>query len=440
MKLQIEKMVYGGAGLAYPADGAGAGKAVFVAFALPGEVVEVQLADETSGHGDAALVQVIEASPDRVEAVCAHFGACGGCQYQHADYAAQLAMKAGILREMLERAGVSALPEVQVHAGEAWGYRNRIRLRVAKVEGRLRVGYSRRSGDAFLAIEECPIAAPVLWRAAKAFLQLAETDAAAERWIRSAVEVEFFTSADESRLQMTVLVRKGLKYGFAGLCQGLKKLVPELVGAGVAVLGAEVAQRGRRMERPKVGEGWGAAGLMYGAAGREYWVSRGGFFQVNRFLVDEMVRVVTEGRKGLIAWDLYAGVGLFARALAEGFEQVVAVEGSPVAAGDLANSFKVKGMRAVCASTVEFLRGAVVQRERPELVVMDPPRAGVGTEVCALLARVKAATMVYVSCDPVTLARDLKMLVDSGYRVVEVHLVDMFPQTFHLESVVFLER
>jgi 23S rRNA (uracil1939-C5)-methyltransferase len=126
--------------------------------------------------------------------------------------------------------------------------------------------------------------------------------------------------------------------------------------------------------------------------------------------------------------------------LAEGFEQVVAVEGGEVAAGDLAKSLKGKGMRAVCASTVEFLRGAVVQRERPELVVMDPPRAGVGAEVCALLARVCAREMVYVSCDPVTLARDLKAMVEAGYRVVEVHLVDMFPQTFHLETVVFLQR
>ncbi len=439
MKLQIEKMVYGGGGLGRRADSEGEGKAVFVPFTLPGEIVEARL-DETSGHGDAVLLQVIEASLDRVEAGCAHFGACGGCQYQHAAYAAQLRIKTGILRETLERAGVVELPEIQVHAGETWGYRNRIRVRVAKVSGALRVGYSRRGGDEFLPIEECPIAAPVLWRAAMALLQLAEMDAAAGRWLSSAVEVEFFSSADESRLQMTVFVRKELKVGFAAVCDGLKRLVPELVGAGVALLGAETAQGGRRMERPKVEAGWGAAGLMYGATGREYWVSRGGFFQVNRFLVDEMVRIVTAGRKGLIAWDLYAGVGLFARALAEGFEQVVAVEGGPVAAGDLAKSFKAKGMRAVGASTAEFLRGAVVQRERPELVVMDPPRAGVGREVCDLLSMVCAREMVYVSCDPVTLARDLKLLVDSGYRISELHMVDMFPQTFHVESIAVLSR
>jgi 23S rRNA (uracil1939-C5)-methyltransferase len=440
MKLQIEKMVYGGAGLAHQADGEGAGKAVFVPFTLPGEVVEAALAGERDGYGEAALVKVMEASSERVEAGCAHFGVCGGCQYQHADYAAQLKMKVGILRETLERAGLVGLPEVQVHAGEAWGYRNRIRMRVGEVDGALRVGYSRRGGNEFLPIEECPIAAPVLWRAASGLMQLASVDEAAKRWMRTVVEVEFFATADESRLQMTLFVRKELARGFTELCEGLRGLVPELVGGGVAVFGPEMKQKGRRAERPKAGARWGAEGLQYLAAGRGYWVSRGGFFQVNRYLVDEMVRVVTGGRKGLIAWDLYAGVGLFARALAEGFEQVVAVEGGEVAAGDLAKSLKGKGMRAVCASTVEFLRGAVVQRERPELVVMDPPRAGVGAEVCALLARVCAREMVYVSCDPVTLARDLKAMVEAGYRVVEVHLVDMFPQTFHLETVVFLQR
>jgi 23S rRNA (uracil1939-C5)-methyltransferase len=141
-----------------------------------------------------------------------------------------------------------------------------------------------------------------------------------------------------------------------------------------------------------------------------------------------------------MAWDLYAGVGLFSRALARGFDQVVAVEGAETAALDLSRALKGKGMRAVCASTADFLRDAVVQRERPELVVMDPPRAGVGAEVCALLARLKATELVYVSCDPVTLSRDLRAMVDSGYTLVELHMIDMFPQTFHIESVAVLKR
>jgi 23S rRNA (uracil1939-C5)-methyltransferase len=444
MKLQIEKVVYGGAGLAHQTEGEDAGRAVFVPFTLPGETVEAHLVAARTGHAEAELVQIIAPSNVRVEARCPHFGQCGGCQLQHAEYASQVQIRVDTLRETLERAGLTSLPEVEAHRAEPWGYRNRIRLRVVAVDGALRLGYNRPGSHEFLPIEQCPIAAPLLWRAAVALLQVAANDPAAERWFRAAVEIEFFTTGDETKLQMTLFVRKELSAGFDRLCEALQALVPELTGAGVSLLAKESAQKRRRTERPltgaKTGAKWGADGLAYSAAGQDYWVSRGGFFQVNRFLVDEMVRIVSDGRSGCMAWDLYAGVGLFSRALARGFEQVVAVESAETAALDLSRALKGKGMRAVCASTADFLRDAVVQRERPELVVMDPPRAGVGAEVCALLARLKAAELVYVSCDPVTLSRDLRAMVDSGYTLVELHMIDMFPQTFHIEAVAVLKR
>lgn len=436
MKLRIEKMVYGGAGLAHPTEGKGAGQAVFVPFTLPGELVEARQTENKSGFASAQLVQVIEASSERVKPGCEHFGECGGCHYQHASYDAQLALKTDVLRETLGRAGLTDLPEVQIHAGEPWGYRNRIRLRVANVEGLLRVGYVRRGSNEFLPVKMCPIAAPVLWRAATALLELAG-DADGSQWIRAAVEIEFFATKDESKLQMIVFVRQKQTARFDTFCERVRGLLPELMGAGVLMLRAEGSQQGRRMERPKVIAAWGAEGLSYATAGEKYWVSRGGFFQVNRFLVDELVRIVAAGRRGTLAWDLYAGVGLFSRALSAGFDEVVAVE---AVADDLAKTFKGAGKRAIASTTLEFLRGAVVQREKPELVVMDPPRAGVGAEVCELLGRVGAKEMVYVSCDPVTLGRDLKAMVDFGYRINKLHLVDMFPQTFHQETVVVLRR
>src|SRR6185312_15170832 len=161
MQLRIEKIVYGGAGLAHQNEGEGAGKAVFVPFTLPGELVDARRKESSGGFGDTELVQVLEASGDRVKPGCAHFGECGGCHYQHAKYETQLALKTEILRETLERAGLAELPEIQVHAGEPWGYRNRIRLRVAEVEGAWRVGYLRRGSNEFLPVTMCPIAAPV---------------------------------------------------------------------------------------------------------------------------------------------------------------------------------------------------------------------------------------------------------------------------------------
>jgi 23S rRNA (uracil1939-C5)-methyltransferase len=434
MKLQIEKAVYGGAGLAHQTEGKGAGRAVFVPFTLPGELVEANLLEHKDAFGEASLVQVLSGSEDRVKPACMHFGLCGGCHYQHAAYSAQVRMKVAILRETLERAGLTTPLTIQTHTGEPWTYRNRTRLRVESLDGVRRVGYNRRGSNEFLAIQECPILAPLLWRAAEALRQVAAESSTATRWLRRAAEVEFFITGDEKKLQMTVFVRKQ-HAGFSALCERMHQLVPELTGADASLLSPGGPRR--RAQSPRQLESWGAKGLNYRAAGEDYWVGSGGFFQVNRSIVDELVRIVTIGRQGAIAWDLYAGVGLFSRSLAKVFQQVVAVE---AAANDLPKSFKGSGKRAVEATTAEFLRSAVVQRERPELIVMDPPRAGVGAEVCALLARIAAPEIVYVSCDPVTLARDLKALVAAGYNVVELHMVDMFPQTFHLETVAVLRK
>jgi 23S rRNA (uracil1939-C5)-methyltransferase len=361
-----------------------------------------------------------------------HFGECGGCHYQHANYAAQLAIKSEILRETLQRAGLGVLPDVQTHSAEPWSYRNRTQLRMAMQEGDLRVGYNRRGTNEFLAIRECPILAPLLWRAAKALMQLATEDSAAGRRARDIQEVELFADTDEQKLQMTLFVQKD-QPGFNGLCQRMKELLPELAGAGLSLLpqGAH-----RRAQKSRQLQSWGHDGFSYRAAGESYWVNRGGFFQVNRFLVDDLVSIVTTGRSGRLAWDLYAGVGLFSRVLARAFQQVVAVE---AAGNDLAKSFKGAGRQAVESTTVEFLRKAAVQRDRPDLVVMDPPRAGIGSECCALLSKISPQEMVYVSCDPVTLARDLK-LMEAGYTIAELHMVDLFPQTFHLETVVVLRK
>ncbi len=423
MKLTIEKAVYGGAGLARDPDG----RAIFVPYVLPGELVDIALEEPGSGPIKGMLNHVEEASAGRREARCRHFGRCGGCQYQHATSELQLAMKADILSETLERAGLRDRPKMMVHAGEPWGYRNRIRLRVEEVAGAIRVGYNLRDTREFLPISECPISAPLLWKAATELTELSRTDRRCAAWLRSSGEIELFATGDEVSLQMTLFLREERSEGFAEFCERVRGVVPELVGAGTS------------LGRAAVGASWGRGGMSYVVANKGYWVTRGGFFQVNRFLLEELVGVVTGGRKGLIAWDLFAGVGLFSRVLADGFERVLAVEANATAIRDLVSA-KEPNVRGLPAVVGDFLRGAVLERERPDLVVMDPPRAGAGAEVCGLLARMQVPEIVYVSCDPTTLARDLRRMVDSGYNLAELHLVDLFPQTFHLETVAVLRR
>jgi 23S rRNA (uracil1939-C5)-methyltransferase len=276
----------------------------------------------------------------------------------------------------------------------------------------------------------CPIAAPLLWRAAETLLGL-EGDAA--RWVQSAEEVELFTNHDQNKMQLTLFLRKEPKGSFRDFCETLHAILPELTGAGVVLI---EGNRGRKIQRFHQGARWGADGLAYTVGNESYWISRGGFFQVNRTLLNQFVDLITGGRRGKLAWDLYAGVGLFSQVLARSFTEVIAVE---AAGSDLTRSFRGTGRRAIEATTVEFLRQAVLERDRPQLVVLDPPRAGVGSEVCSLLLRVKPEEIVYVSCDPTTLGRDLKQMVDSGYTLHELHMVDMFPQTFHQETVAVLK-
>jgi 23S rRNA (uracil1939-C5)-methyltransferase len=166
-------------------------------------------------------------------------------------------------------------------------------------------------------------------------------------------------------------------------------------------------------------------------------VSAGSFFQVNRFLVRELVQTVVGDFHGKIALDLYAGVGLFGAHLSKRFDQVFAVESSPNSGADLqANA--VKNVVPVRSTAEGFLPRCI--NMQPDLVVVDPPRAGLGAKATQLMAALRVKRIVYVSCDPATLSRDVRLFLETGYHVEQVHLVDLFPQTFHIESVVRLAR
>jgi 23S rRNA (uracil1939-C5)-methyltransferase len=407
-----------------------------------------------------ALTDVLD--EDRATPPCPHFGPCGGCQLQHLTYSAQLALKADRLRALFTAAALD-VPEIQLHPSPPLGYRNRIRLTLAEAGGQLRSGsltstsHRPEAGNeqpAFLPITQCPIAAPILWRTTETLLGLINASPAA--WLRRPQfkldQLELFTTADGSTLQFTLFLRSSarslpaqLASAFTALCESIRTSIPQLSGASIAILPAASPTRSRRNEIARPGPAWGSSGMPYAVPGgpadnsrlTTWWVPRGAFFQVNRFLIPELLSLVTSARSGPLALDLYAGVGLFSRALAQTFSRVIAVEVAEPAASAL-SATKLTSLHAVKATTLDFLRSAVVDRDRPDLIVLDPPRTGAGVEVCSLLARLAAPTLIYVSCSPETLPIDLGPLVRSGYSVSELHLFDLFPQTNHIETVVIL--
>jgi 23S rRNA (uracil1939-C5)-methyltransferase len=418
--VQIEKPIYGGAFLARDE-----GKATFVPLTLPGEHVRARIVEDKRSYATAEPEQIIAPAPNRVVPRCPHFGECGGCSYQHANYEMQLEWKKSILRETLERGGVKVPEKFEVLAGDPWQYRNRIRI---AFDGHGRVGYRSRRSHEIVPIAECPIAAPLLVRGALGAVEILQGGSHALK----PIEISLFCNSDETQMLASVFVREAANTALGRFAEEWKERIEGLAGV-------ELVVEGERDVAPHAIERWGATSIMYRAGGIDYRVDHGAFFQVNRWLIDGLLDRVAAGRRGTLAWDLFAGVGLFARRLAESFEQVIAVESAKTATQALAWNLKETTARSINADTFAFLKSSATM-SRPDLIVVDPPRTGLGAEPSALVAGVGTPHIVYVSCDPATLTRDLRVLTGAGYSLGSVTLADLFPQTFHLETVVELHR
>lgn len=440
MRLRIEKAVYGGDGL-----GRDEGKAVFVPLTLPGETIEAQITRDKGSFAHAALVSVLEPAPGRVAPPCPYYGGCGGCQYQHATYPLQLTLKQQALQESLTRAGLGELPAIATHSALPWEYRNRIRLHVRPHDHAL--GYRQLSSHNILPVQECPIAAPLLQDA----LGTLQTLAAGHRAGDWCEEVTLFTDASSESLLLALTLRPGSTVPFPRLerlCRSLNEQFSSLRGAAVfpskirntrerrsSAMSAEDAESTGDSAAGSLVAVWGEPELSYKVGHLDYRVNVGAFFQGNRFLVDTLRQLVLgKGPRVATAWDLYAGVGLFACAMAGQGTAVTAVEGAKISAADLRRNLG-HGVRQT--STHAFLAGHT--GPSPERIILDPPRNGLGIEASRLLAGIRSPSITYVSCDPATLARDLRVLVDAGYTISSLDLLDMFPQTFHLETVVHLQ-
>ncbi len=386
----VEKWVYGGRGLAR-VDG----QAWLIPFVLPGETVRAEAGRRRPGLVEARLLEVRAPSPERRDPPCPYFQRCGGCHYQHARYEYQVAQKREVLREALRRLGkVEAPDQIETAAAPPWEYRNRVQLHLAGGE----IGFLETGSNRVCPVEHCPVAHPELNRALGALRRMAR-DSRFPRFLKS---LELFTNGTEVQVNALETARP-LARRFFEWCAG------SIPGAA-------------------------AGTLDYAVSDRVFRVGHRSFFQVNCFLIEELARRAVEGESGGTALDLYAGVGLFSLALAGRFDSVTAVESGAGAAGDLAFNASRAGLEVrVERSTVEaYLEGLA---QPPDFVLADPPRAGLGKTVVRELNRLRPPRVTVVACDPATLARDLGGLAAGGYRLERLTLVDLFPQTFHLETI-----
>ncbi|MBI4465787.1 MAG: 23S rRNA (uracil(1939)-C(5))-methyltransferase RlmD, partial [Acidobacteria bacterium] len=413
----IEKMVYGGEGLARTPQGV-----LLVGGVLPGERAKVQIEEKRHGVRRARLRELLVASPERVIPDCPYFGRCGGCQYQYASYQRQLELKREILIECFERIGKLRLEiPVTLVPSEPWHYRNRTRFQIEKQAAAFQIGYFELSSHRLCPVERCPISAPAI----NAAIEKLNQGVGASHFPDGKAEIELFASDSGQALLATVYSPAAPPENFGEM---LMSAIPEVKSVGWFE---------KLSRRQKV---WGEGFIVYHVGEFHYRVSHDSFFQTNRFLPESMIRAALGDLEGTRALDLYAGVGFFTIPLARRFAQVTAVEAHAASAQDLATNAGVVGTRArACHSNVEkFLSGVT---KKWDAVVVDPPRSGLNRVVIGHLCRLRTPRLVYVSCDPTTLARDLKALMEGAeYRIRSLHLVDQFPQTFHVETVVHLDQ
>lgn len=417
-ELTAQKLVYGGEALGHHE-----GRAVFVPLVLPGERAEVEVVRTAKGVAHARPLRIIEASPERVEPPCPYFSRCGGCQYQHLGADLQLAAKREILRETLRRIGKVAWDsEIALHTASPWNYRNQAQLKVAhQSDGRVDLGFFEGESHRLVPIDECRILSPRL-NAVLGELRSAEWSSR----FGECREIDLLADDRDERVAVTVRGRIGQDEAEAAARDMLGKL-PGVVSVAIDSEG-----------QTRV---YGESGLEYCVGEFRYHISSGSFFQASRYLLPKLVEAVTDAPPGKLALDLYAGVGLFTLPLARRFAQVIGVEAGSSAVADLAvnaQAHSLANIRAADETAFDFLR-RFAQAE-PDLVVLDPPRAGVETRALKLLAGCRPKQIHYLSCSPPTLARDLDFLLRRGYQIISIALFDMFPQTYHIESLVKLFR
>jgi 23S rRNA (uracil1939-C5)-methyltransferase len=400
--------------LAYGGDAMGRledGRAVFVPVGLPDERVRIRLTEEKRGFARGELVEILEASPHRNIPRCKHFGVCGGCHYQNLPYEEQLKAKREILRDQLTRIGRIENPPVQdmVASPNPWNYRNHVQFHLTE-EGKL--GYVG-AGISF----------------AKGIIPITECHLPEESINSLWPQLEFEPATNIERISLRVGKENDLMLVLESDSAESPELEiePEISVAHVFEENAVVIAGNDHIVIPVLG--------------RDFRVSAASFFQVNTAMAEKMVQHLLTFLPVSLSTtllDVYCGVGLFSAFLASKCERVIGIESSPAACEDFSFNLdefdNIELYEGLAEEVIPYLEA------KPDIVLVDPPRAGLEKRVVDGILKRSPQVIAYVSCDPSTLARDSKRLIESGYKLKQVTPFDLFPQTYHIESISLFER
>jgi 23S rRNA (uracil1939-C5)-methyltransferase len=405
LEVDLTAFAYGGDAFGRLPDG----KAVFVPFGLPGERVRVRLADEKPRYARGELLEVLEPSPERISPRCVHFTTCGGCHYQHMPYDVQLEAKRHILREQLERIGKFSSPPVQpaVPSPRPWNYRNHVQFHLTS-QGNL--GYHQANSKGVFPIRECHLPEPAI----------------NTTW----PQLEFETIPGLERIGL----RLGIDDDLQLILESEDLQAPELSVEELSISVVHLSPAGSLVLA-------GSDHVFIEVLGRPFYVSAGSFFQVNTLMAEAMVKHLLENlpiSEQATVLDIYCGVGLFSAFLAERSARVIGIESSPQACDDFSVNLDEYDNVELYEAPAEDALPAI--KTRPDILLVDPPRSGIDLRALDGILAMRAPFLAYISCDPATLARDGRRLAQGGYRLKSVTPFDLFPQTYHIESISFWER
>jgi 23S rRNA (uracil1939-C5)-methyltransferase len=406
-EIRLTTLAYGGDAMGRLNDG----RAVFVPFGLPGERVRVRLTEEKRGFARGELIEILEASPHRIVPRCKHFGVCGGCHYQNLPYEEQLKMKTAVLRDQLTRIGKIEDPPLRemIASPNPWNYRNHVQFHLTEAGKLGYVGAGTSFAQGIIPITECHL----------------PEESINSFW----PQLEFEPDANVERVSL----RAGKADDLMLVLESDSAESPELeIEAEISV--AHVFEENAVVIA-------GNDYIVIPVLGRDFRVSAASFFQVNTALAEKMVEHLLANIPVMTATtflDMYCGVGLFSAFLAPKCKKVIGIESSPSACEDFAINLDE-------FDNVELYEGLAEEiiphiKAKPDIVLVDPPRAGLDKQVVDGTLKLNPQVIAYVSCDPSTLARDSKRMIEGGYKLKQVTPFDLFPQTYHIESISLFEQ
>ncbi len=423
MKLQIDKLVYGGKGI-----GKISGRTFFVPYVVPGDVVEVKETLRKSGYSEAEVIRVLKRGKGRVKPKCPYFGKCGGCDWQHIDYQLQVEFKREILEENLQKIGKIRKPNIDevIPSPNMWGYRNRAQFKYK--DGKF--GFFSKGSHEVVDINHCPILKDDIANAIPGLKDLVQ------KLPSKPSEVHVYSSSTGEVI---------LKLVYSGKFKKLELSVEDIGDiTGLNVIGFGIYKQSNNSYPERIK--FFGRDFTYEEVGKfRFRVSADSFFQVNRFQVGNLIKKVSKGASEyqyLIAADLYCGVGTLTIPVGRYVHRAFGIEASFSAVSDALYNKDINGLRNItfyCRETEEGL--SILKEGNPDLVIVDPPRSGLSQRIIKEISKLsRLKRIIYVSCNPSTLARDVSLFYQNGVIMERASVIDMFPQTYHIETIAFLRK